>query len=281
MTPDADARADDARDASAPDASAPDADAPDPADLFAYTLRLGDDALVASCRLAEWTTRAPELEEDVALANLALDLLGQARMLLAYAGAVEAREPVRTDDDLAYLRDAPDFRNCQLVELPIGDFGSTVARQLVFATYQLALYERLQGSADAMLAAIAGKAAKEVAYHRDHATQWTLRLGDGTAESRRRMQAGVAAVWPYVDELFTGDAVEARLVSAGVTVDPAALRPAWDAYVDGVLAEATLVRPQVAGPRPGRGRDGVHTEHLGALLAEAQELHRAHPGATW
>ncbi|HEV2088539.1 MAG TPA: 1,2-phenylacetyl-CoA epoxidase subunit PaaC [Cryptosporangiaceae bacterium] len=250
------------------------------ADLFTYTLRLGDDALVASHRLAEWTTRAPELEEDVALANLALDLLGQARTLLAYAGTVQARQPVRTEDDLAYLRDPSEFANCLLVELPIGDFAFTIARQLAFATYQLALYECLQDSADAMLAAVAGKAVKEVAYHRDHATQWTLRLGDGTEESHRRMQAGLVAVWPYVDELFTGDDVEARLAGVGVAVDLASLRPEWSAYVDGVLAEATLVRPP-AGPPPGRGRNGHHTEHLVALLAEVQALHRAHPGATW
>lgn len=248
-------------------------------DLVAYTLRLGDDCLILSHRLAEWTARAPELEEDVALANIALDLLGQARMLLTYAGEVEGNG--RTEDDLAYLREERDFLNCQLVELENGDFGQTMARQLCFSTYQLALYQRLAGSADATLAAIAGKGVKEVAYHRDHAVQWVLRLGDGTAESHRRMRAGLAAVFPYAYDLFSGDEVEQRLSAAGIAVDPASLRSGWESFVDGVLAEATLERPADDGWRPRRGRRGIHTEAMGYLLAEAQHLHRAHPGARW
>jgi ring-1,2-phenylacetyl-CoA epoxidase subunit PaaC len=248
-------------------------------DLATYALRLGDDALVLSHRLGEWVTNAPQLEEDVALGNIALDLLGQARTLLSYAGEVEGAG--RTEDDLAYLRDERAFCNVHLVELVNEDFAVSMARLLVFSTYQLALYERLQASTDATLAAVAAKAVKEVDYHRDHATQWVLRLGDGTDESHRRMQAGLARVWPYVDELFVTDDVEQPLVADGVAVDASALRPAWDEYVDGVLAEATLERPE--GPRtpPGGGRRGIHTEAMGYLLAEMQSLHRAHPGATW
>ena len=241
-----------------------------------YALGLGDDALVLAQRLGEWVTRAPQIEEDVAIGNLALDLLGQARTLLSYAGEVEGAG--RDEDALAYLRDDRDFRNMHLVEIPNGDFAVTMARQLVFSAYQYELYAGLQHSTDATLAGLAAKAVKEVAYHRDHATQWVLRLGDGTDESHTRMQAGLERVWPYVEELFDPDDVAASL--PGVAVDPPSLRPAWSAYVDAVLAEATL-----SGPRPRwrsrGGRTGLHTEHLGHLLAEMQHLHRSHPGATW
>jgi ring-1,2-phenylacetyl-CoA epoxidase subunit PaaC len=243
-----------------------------------YALALGDDALVLAQRLGEWVARAPELEEDVALANIALDLLGQARTLLTYAGQVEGAG--RDEDALAYWRDDRDFRNALLVELPNGDFAVTMARQLVFAAYQYELYDRLRASIDDTLAAVAGKAVKEVHYHRDHATQWVLRLGDGTDESRRRMVAGLAAVWPYAAELFDGDDVTAALSAEGVAVDPATLREPWTAYVEGVLAEAGLEPPEPAAPRTG-GRRGLHTEHLGYLLAEMQHLHRSHPEATW
>jgi len=244
-------------------------------DLTAYVLRLGDDCLILSHRLAEWTTHAPELEEDVALANIALDLLGQARMLLSYAGSLDGR----TEDDLAYLREERDFLNCQLVELENGDFAHAMARLLCFSTYQLALYQQLTGSADPTLAAVAAKGVKEVAYHRDHASQWVLRLGDGTPESHSRMQAGLNAVWPYTFELFLSDDVEQRL--AGISVDVAALHPSWESYLGGVIAGATLERPADDGWRPRGGRVGIHTEALGYLLAEAQNLHRAHPDATW
>jgi ring-1,2-phenylacetyl-CoA epoxidase subunit PaaC len=244
----------------------------------AYALRLGDDALVLGQRLGEWVSNAPQLEEDVALANIALDLLGQARTLLAYAGEVEGAG--RDEDALAYLRDEREFTNLQVVEIPIGDFGTTVARQLVFSTYQLALYDELRGSGDATLAAVAAKAVKEVAYHRDHAVQWTLRLGDGTEESARRMQAGLDRVWPYVEEMFETDALVESLVQDGVAVDVAALRPAWDVFIQAVLAEATLQVPQPKWTAKG-GRAGIHTEHLGYLLAEMQHLHRSHVGASW
>lgn len=235
-----------------------------------YALALGDDALVLAQRLGEWVTRAPELEEDVALANIALDLLGQARSLLTYAGELEGAG--RDEDALAYGRDDRDFRNVLLVELPNGDFAVTMARQLVFAAYQYELYDRLRAGADETLAAVAGKAVKEVHYHRDHATQWVLRLGDGTEESHRRMVAGLDAVWPYTDELFEP--------FDGAEVDPAALREPWAAYVGAVLAEAGLDLPEPGGRRDG-GRRGLHTEHLGYLLAELQHLHRSHPEATW
>jgi ring-1,2-phenylacetyl-CoA epoxidase subunit PaaC len=235
-----------------------------------YALALGDDALVLAQRLGEWVARAPELEEDVALANIALDLLGQARTLLAYAGELEGAG--RDEDALAYWRDDRDFRNALLVELPTGDFAQTMARQLVFAAYQYELYDRLRAGTDATLAAVAGKAVKEVHYHRDHATQWVLRLGDGTDESRRRMVAGLDTVWPYADELFEP--------FDGADVDPASLREPWAAYVGAVLAEAGLEPPADAAPRSG-GRRGLHTEHLGYLLAEMQHLHRSHPGVTW
>ena len=247
--------------------------------LATYALRLGDDALVLAQRLGGWITRAPQLEEDVALANIALDLLGQARALLSYAGEVEGAG--RTEDDLAYLREERDFVNLQLVERPNDDFGVTIARQLVFSTWQLALFQRLVHSRDETIAGVAGKAVKEVAYHRDHATQWALRLGDGTEESHRRMQAGLGTVWPYVAELFVTDELEQGLVRDGVAVDSSTLRPDWEAYVGRVLDEATLVVPDGVPAIPGGGRRGLHTEAMGYLVAEMQHLHRSHPGASW
>jgi ring-1,2-phenylacetyl-CoA epoxidase subunit PaaC len=237
---------------------------------FDFTLRLGDDALVAAQRLAEWTTRAPEMEEDIALANIALDQLGAARLLLSYAAELEGAG--RDEDALAYLRDDREFRNALLVELPNGDFAVTMAKLLFLSAYQLPLYTALTGCADERLAAIGAKARKESAYHLDHSALWVKRLGDGTEESHRRMQAAVEQVWPYVHELFAAD--------PEAPVDPATLRPAFDETVTAVLAEATVTRPE-GGWAPAGGRDGVHTEHLGYLLAEMQVLHRAHPGARW
>jgi ring-1,2-phenylacetyl-CoA epoxidase subunit PaaC len=258
-------------------------DGVDPADLVQYCLMLGDDALICSQRLTEWVSNAPELEEEVALANTALDLLGQARVLLARAGHVEGAG--RDEDALAYLRPEPEFRNTALAELPDGlDFGRAIARLLIFSTWRLALLHRLLGSRDPVLAAVAGKGVKELTYHRDYAARWTLRLGDGTAESHRRMQAALDAVWPYAEELFRPSDVERRLAAAGVAVDPAELRPEVDAVLDEVLTRATLTRPAVppVGTVGGRGgRQGAHTEHLGHLLAELQGLARQHPGATW
>jgi ring-1,2-phenylacetyl-CoA epoxidase subunit PaaC len=244
-------------------------------DVACYALRLGDDALVLAQRLAGWISRAPELEEDIALANMSLDLLGQARLLLSYAGTFDGR----SEDDLAYLRDERDFVNVQLVELPNGDFAVTMARQLLFSSYQLLLYDRLAASTDGTLAAVAAKAVKEVAYHRDHATQWVLRLGDGTTGSHTRLQAALERCWPYVEELFETDEVLERLLAAGVAVDPAAIRPQWTSYVEGVLSEATVKAPELP-PRITGGRRGVHTEHMGYLLAELQHIRRSHPDAT-
>jgi ring-1,2-phenylacetyl-CoA epoxidase subunit PaaC len=248
---------------------------------------LGDDALICAQRLAEWVSNAPELEEEVALANTALDLLGQARVLLARAGHVEGlvNGTVRDEDALAYLRPEPEFRNVALAELPDSlDFGRAIARLLVFSTWRLAVLHRLLGSRDPVLAAVAGKGVKELTYHRDYAARWALRLGDGTAESHRRMQAGLDAVWPHVEELFRPCDVERRLAAAGVAVDPGDVRAEVDAVLDEVLSRATLTRPTVppAGTIGGRGgRQGAHTEHLGHVLAELQGLARQHPGAQW
>ena len=229
---------------------------------FEYVLGLADDALVAAQRLAEWSSRTPEMEEDVALTNIALDQLGVARLLLTYAGELEGNG--RDEDDLAYQRGDREFRNVQLVELPNDDFAVTIAKLLFLAAYQKPLYDRLAESSDERLGAVAGKARKESAYHLDHGARWTVRLGDGTEESNRRMQAAVDRLWPYTHELFEGND----------------LRPAWLATVEPVLDEATLRRPD-DGWAPTGGRHGLHTEALSYLLAEMQVLHRAHPGARW
>ena len=247
-------------------------------DVATYILRLGDDALVLAQRLAEWSARSPQLEEDVALMNVALDLLGQARHLLDLAGEREGLG--RTEDDLAFLRDEPDVVNAQLVELDNGDFGQTMVRQLLVAAYALPLWRALTTSADEGLAGIAGKAVKEVAYHLDHARSWVVRLGDGTEESHRRAQAGLDQVWPYAFELFERDALLDRLVVRGVAADPDVLEPQWRAAVEEVLREATLTVPETTW-RPTGGRRGQHTEAFGYLLAELQHLHRSHPGAVW
>ncbi len=263
--------------------TAPVPDGVDPADLAAYCLMLGDDALIVSHRLSEWVSNAPELEEDVALANTALDLLGQARVLLARAGHVEGAG--RDEDALAYLRTDREFRHVALAELSDGlDFAHAIVRLLLLSTWRLALLARLTGSRDPVIAAVAAKGVKELTYHRDYAARWTLRLGDGTDESHRRVQAACETVWPHVEELFRTTDVESRLVGAGVATDPAELREEVDAVLDEVLTRATLERPQrpPVGTIAGHGgRDGVHTEQLGHLLAEFQSLARQHPGATW
>jgi ring-1,2-phenylacetyl-CoA epoxidase subunit PaaC len=254
----------------------------DGADLAVYCLMLGDDALIMSHRLQEWCSRAPDLEDEVALANIGLDLLGQARLLLSRAGQADGTG--RDEDALAFGRDERDFRNVWLVEAANGDFAYTIARLLVFATWRLALLSRLVGSADPVLAAVAGKGVKEVTYHRDYAARWLVRLGDGTAESHRRMQAALDAVWPHLGELFRTSDVERRLAAAGVAVDPELTREEVDAVLDEVLARATLTRPTAppAGTIGGRGgRQGLHTEHLGHVLAEMQSLAREHRGASW
>lgn len=244
------------------------------ADVAEYALWLGDDSLILAQQLGAWISRAPELEEDVALGNVALDLIGHARSLLHYAGTASNQ----TEDDLAYWRTEPDFRSLHIVEQPNGDFAHTIARQFVVAHYLFELYSRLRASADATLAAIAAKAVKEVDYHRDHSTQWVLRLAQGTDESRRRMITALSDVWPYVDEIFRDDPLTDRL--EGTAVRPSSLRPAFDAAIAPVLAEAELEIPRgfVA---TGGGRVGKHSEHLAFILAEMQVLTRAHPGASW
>ncbi|WP_198147842.1 1,2-phenylacetyl-CoA epoxidase subunit PaaC [Microbacterium sp. XT11] len=244
------------------------------ADVAEYALWLGDDALILSQQLGAWISRAPELEEDVALANIALDLLGHARSLLHYAGSYDGR----SEDDLAYFRDEPDFRSCWLVEQPNGDFAQTIARQFVASTYMFELHSALRSSTDETLAAIAEKAVKEVDYHRDHAVQWMLRLAGGTDESRRRIIRAVADVWPYVDELFRDEPLIDRLGDAAVR--PSSLRAAFDRVVDTVFAEAELEVPTVASSSAG-GRRGSHSTPFGHILAEMQVLARRHPGATW
>ena len=244
------------------------------ADVAEYALRLGDDALILSQQLGAWISRAPELEEDVALGNIALDLLGHARSFLHYAGSFDGR----SEDDLAFFRDEPDFRCAWIVQQPNGDFAQTIARQFVVATYMFELYSALRGSTDETFAAIAEKSLKEVDYHRDHAVQWILRLAGGTEESRARIIRALGDVWPYVDELFRDDDLIARLGDAAVV--PSTLRPAFDGVVETVFAEAELSVPAVMSSSAG-GRTGAHATPLGHILAEMQVLARRHPGATW
>ncbi|MCZ2402322.1 phenylacetate-CoA oxygenase subunit PaaC [Paenarthrobacter sp. Z7-10] len=244
------------------------------ADVAEYALRLGDDALILAQRLGHWISRAPELEEDVALGNIALDQLGHARSFLTYAGAAWGK----TEDELAYFRREPEFRSAHLFEQPNGNFAVTIARQFIVSYYQFELYRRLAASTDATLAAVAAKAVKEVDYHRDHSAQWILRLALGTDESRRKMIAALALVWPYLAELFEDDDLTARLGAAAVV--PSSLRADFDRLAGQVLAEAELDLPQVPAA-PGGGRSGRHSEHLGYLLAEMQVLAREFPGATW
>jgi ring-1,2-phenylacetyl-CoA epoxidase subunit PaaC len=267
-------------------------DGVDAGDLAAYSLMLGDDALVHSHRLTEWCSNAPDLEEDIALANIALDLLGQARLLLARAAAADAAvvpplpdgSPVPPEDALAFFRDETGFRNVRMVEAPNGDFAVTVVRLFLLSCWRLALLERLSGSTDQVLAAVAAKGVKEVTYHRDYAARWLVTLARGTDESRRRTERALAEVWPGVDELFAGHVVERRMADAGAGVDPSALRDVVDPVVDHVLATAGLERPRVpamSGVRGRSGRDGLHTEALGHLLAEMQSVARTHPMGVW
>lgn len=243
-------------------------------DVAEYALRLGDDALILAQRLGHWISRAPELEEDVALGNIALDQLGHARSFLSYAGAAWGQ----TEDELAYFRRESQFRSAHLFEQPNGDFAATIARQFIAASYQFPLYRALSNSTDPMLAAIAAKAVKEVDYHLDHSTQWVLRLAGGTAESRRRMQAGFKMMWPFAGELFEDDPLTARL--GGAAVVPSSLKAEFGRTTGAILAEAEL---DVTGHpmATGGGRRGQHSEYLGFVLAEMQVLAREFPGAGW
>ena len=246
--------------------------------LFEYLLRLGDSSLILGQRLSEWCGHGPELEEDIALINIALDLIGQARSLLTYAGEVEGRG--RDEDRLAFLRDGTDYRNLLLVEQPNQDFAYTIARQFLFDAFHLEQQRALMGSRDETLAAIAGKSVKEVTYHLRHSSEWLVRLGDGTPLSHEKMQTALDDLWMYSGEMFEMDALEAALVESGVAPDRAALRPAWEARVAAVIEEATLQRPDDGWMQSG-GLRGRHSEHLGHILAEMQHLQRAHPGAQW
>ena len=246
--------------------------------LFEYLLRLGDDRLVLGHRLSEWCGHAPILEEDIALANIALDLVGQANLLLKLAGEVEGKG--RSEDALAYFREAIEFRNVLMAELPNGDFAFTIVRQFLYSVAAYYQLELLQRSAHADLAGIAAKALKETRYHVRHAGEWVLKLGDGTEESHRRAQDAFDALWRYTGELFMADQTEEVLLRAGLAPELAALEPKWRAQVTDLVARATLAVP-TAGYMQRGGRQGRHTEHLGRMLAEMQIVARSHPGAQW
>lgn len=263
-----------------------------PAALAAYCLMLGDDALVLSQRISEWCSRAPDLEEDIALANIALDLLGQSRLLLARAAAADpsavpalaASSPVPDEDRLAFFRDDMAFRNVRLAEVPNGDFAEAVVRILLFSTWRYALFTRLSSSRDAVLAAVAAKGGKELAYHRDFAGRWFVTLARGTEESRRRLVAALDALWPLYPELFETHDVERELAEVGVGVDPASAADEVGVVLDQVFAAAGVERPEregLAGVQGRKGRDGGHTESLSRLLAEMQVVARAHPEGKW
>lgn len=246
--------------------------------LVEYLLRLGDNALVLGHRLSEWVGHAPALEEEMATANVALDLIGQARSWYAYAGEVEGRG--RDEDALAYHRDAIDFHNVLLVEQPNGHYGDTIARQFLFDAFHHELLQALSASADARIAEIAAKSLKESGYHLRRSGEWVIRLGDGTEESHERIQASVDDLWMYTGEPFAMDEVDRLLLRDGTAADLEPLRLRWQEHVGSVLEEATLVRPEDGWMQSG-GKQGTHTEHLGYLLAEMQFLPRAYPDARW
>ncbi len=246
--------------------------------LVRYALGRADDALVLGHRLSEWCGHAPMLEEDMALANMALDLIGQARVLYSYVAELEGVG--RTEDDYAYLRDVVNYRNLLLVEQPNGDFAQTLVRQFLYAAFVDPYWRALTGSKDETLAALAAKAEKESAYHVRHSAEWMIRLGDGTEESHQRAQEALDDLWRFTGELFVVDDSERELIEQGITVDPETVRAAWHDTVSQVLAQATLAVPQQEWMQMG-GRDGRHTEHLGHLLSDLQYMQRAFPGAAW
>jgi ring-1,2-phenylacetyl-CoA epoxidase subunit PaaC len=246
--------------------------------LVLYVLRRADDALILGHRLSEWCGHAPMLEEDMALANMGLDLLGQARELYSYAAQTEGKG--NDEDKLAYLRDVRHYRNLLLVEQPNGDFAHTIARQFFYAAFADPYWRAMTKSSDPTLAAIAAKSEKESAYHLRHSSEWMLRLGDGTLESHARMQIAVDDLWAFTGEMFETDDGERALIEAGMAIDPAALHPQWLKAVSGIVSEATLALPKSEWMQKG-GRSGCHSEHLGHLLSDLQSLQRAFPGATW
>jgi ring-1,2-phenylacetyl-CoA epoxidase subunit PaaC len=246
--------------------------------LVLYALRRADDALILGHRLSEWCGHAPMMEEDMALANMGLDLLGQARELYSYAAEVEGKG--NDEDKFAYLRDVRQYRNLLLLEQPNGDFARTMARQFFYAAFADPYWRAMMNSPDATLAAIAAKSEKESAYHVRHCSEWMIRLGDGTEESHRRAQTAIDDLWAYTGEMFEADDSERGLIDAGIAIDPAALRPRWLESVSNVLREATLTLPDSDWMQQG-GRSGRHSEHLGHLLSELQSMPRTFPGATW
>jgi ring-1,2-phenylacetyl-CoA epoxidase subunit PaaC len=246
--------------------------------LFPYLLRLADDRLVLGHRLSEWCGHGPILEEDIALANIALDLIGQATLFLKLAGETEGKG--RSEDDLAYFREAIDYRNVQLVELPNGDYGFTIVRQLFFDVFSYHLLEQLKGSKHSEIAGIAAKGFKEVQYHVRHSSEWVVRLGDGTEESHDRTQKAVNELWRFTGEMFQADEVDREIAAAGIGADLEAIKPKWETVVRDVLARATLTIPDDPPAMTG-GRKGRHTEYLGHMLSEMQIVARSHPGATW
>jgi len=246
--------------------------------LFRYVLRLGDLCLVLGQRLGEWVGHAPALEEDLGLANIALDLIGQARMFLSYAGEIEGRG--RDEDKLAYLREQGAYFNAILAEQPNGDFGQTIVRQVLIDAFQLELYERLAASHDERLAAIAAKSVKEVRYHLRYSSDWLVRLGDGTAESHARVQSALDLLWPYTVELFAADELDLAMAESGIGPRLPEVQSAWSARIEAILAEATLKRPADR-PHAWHGKRGQHSEHLGYILAEMQYLQRTYPAARW
>jgi ring-1,2-phenylacetyl-CoA epoxidase subunit PaaC len=247
-------------------------------DLFEYLLRLGDDRLVLGHRLSEWCGHGPILEEDIALANIALDLIGQATLYLHLAGETEGEG--RNEDALAYFREAVEFRNIQLVELPIGDFAFTIVRQFLFDAFSFHQLEELQKSANTEVAGIAAKGYKEVRYHLRHSSEWVQRLGDGTEESHTRAQKALDDLWRFTGEMFKADQIDDRLVAAGIAPDLKQIEPKWNAVVSDVLRRATLTVPE-SGYMMSGGRQGRHTEYLGHMLSEMQIVARSHPGAEW
>ena len=250
----------------------------DAPDLFRYVLRLGDLSLVLGQRLGEWVGHCPALEEDLGLANIALDLIGQARLLLSYAGEVEGRG--RGEDEIAFLREHGEYLNAILVEQPNGDFGQTIVRQVLIDAFQLELYERMTLSTDERLAAIAAKSVKEIRYHLRYSSGWLVRLGDGTAESHARVQSTLEALWPYTVELFAEDELDVEMAERGVAPRLSEVHAAWAQRIGEILVEATLQRPRDR-PHSWHGKRGQHSEHLGYLLAEMQHLQRTYPGARW
>lgn len=245
--------------------------------LVEYSLRIADTSLILGQRLGEWCGHGPILEEDIALTNIALDCIGQARGFYSYAAQTEGG---KTEDDYAYLREEREFRNVLLAELPNGDFGQTIMRQFLVSAYQYYFFDALKNSNDKMFSALAEKSLKEVSYHLRHTSAWVIRLGDGTETSKEKMEAAIDELWPYTGDLFDMDAVDDSLLGQNIAVDLKKIKPVWDKHVREVFNEATLAVPENIFMMSG-SREGKHTEHLGYILAEMQSLHRAHPGVTW